>query len=593
MSGRDPRGVRAIGSGRRHRRSVIGRVGAWAAVAAVVLGWVFLPGTSRAQTTDEAEVTTVTGVETGEAALMVAAIAQLMSGGTSTAAIDDRSEGSAAVRREFIDGDLDFIVTGVPFSSAETQELRDASRQVISAPVQAVGLAMFGFAPALPVFPGRCAPTDEVEDPGCTFFDATRYEGAVRLTPEVLADLYYERSNIWTLPELASSLELPADGSFFLPPISGPRPLVRNDADASNLFLDRYLAATAAETRRGVLSAIPGVDPDAAPSETWPNPVTPSRSSQDNVVAQIAEGLDPGASQKSEGGSIGAASVAAVSGAFQLNELRPDAERTGLFRVQLRNAAGEWVAPTTESITAAVAAAGGGAMGGSVDPVPGAYPVTWVNRLHAPATGLTAEEANVVATMIRVQVTVGQGDPAVLLGDGRLPQAQVREALSAADELVRSNCAAAKGTVVTARGLGPYVPAATTGGISEVTLCRGASSAGGGGDDPAPDGVGEEFVVGFDDFGVYEDYGVFDDDGYFDDFGVGTEALGAVESGGAADTASSSAAATAARVAARGLMPLPLPGASLSPLDRAMTLALGAGAFLLGRRAWLRRRAAV
>jgi hypothetical protein len=43
-------------------------------------------------------------------------------------------------------------------------------------------------------------------------------------------------------------------------------------------------------------------------------------------------------------------------------------------------------------------------------------------------------------------------------------------------------------------------------------------------------------------------------------------------------------------VSALGLMPLPIPGSSLSPLDRAVTLALGAGAFLLGRRAWLRRR---
>jgi hypothetical protein len=553
---------------------------------------VLLPATAPAQVADTSAATTVAGLETAESQLMVAALAQLMTGGERAAVIDDRAEGSGQVRREFIDGDLDFVVTGVPFSTAEVAELRDAGREVIGAPVQAVGLALFGFAPALPVFPGRCAPTDLVEDPGCTFFDATRYGGAVRLTPSVVADLFYERSNIWTLPELSSSLELPADGSFFLAPINGPRPLVRNDADASNLYLDRYLASTAAETRQAVLSGIPGADPAAAPTETWPNPVTPSRQGQDNLVAQISEGLDPGASSKSEGGSVGAASVSAVRSAFELNELRPEAERTGLFRVQLRNAAGEWVAPSTESISAAVAAAGGSPMGGSVDPVPGAYPITWVNRLYAPATGLTADEANVVATMIRVQVTAGQGDPALLLGDGRLPAPQVREALDAADRIVSSNCAAAKGTVVRAQGLGPYAPSTTNGGIEQVTICR--ADAPSEEEAAAAAGIGDDVLAGFGDEFVYDDVAYDEGVAYFDDVAVGSEALGAVEVGGSLDGASGAAGAGgAARVAVRSSMPLPLPGASLSPLDRAMTLALGAGAFLLGRRAWLRRRALV
>ena len=198
--------------------------------------------------------------------------------------------------------------------------------------------------------------------------------------------------------------------------------MVRNDGDSVNLYLDRYLATTATESRRAVLSGIPGVDPEAPPSEIWPNSITPTRQGQDDVAAQISEGLDPGASSKSEGGSVGGASVSAVRSAFELNATRPAAEQTGLFRVELRNAAGEWVAPTTDSITAAVAAAAGGAIGGSTDPVPGAYPLTWVNRLYAPATGLKPDEANSVATIIRVQVTVGQGDVATLLGDGRLPR---------------------------------------------------------------------------------------------------------------------------------------------------------------------------
>lgn len=556
----------------------------------------------------------LTSVESFESAPMLAVVAMLMAGADSEVTFTDRVEGTTAVRRHFIEGGVDFVVSGVPFDSAEKKELADAGREVISAPVQAVGLSVFGFAPSLPVFPGRCAEVDPDSDDGCTMFDSTRYDGPVRLTPKLLADLFYERANIWLQPDLAKNLALPADGSYFLPPIYGPRPLVRLDGDATNLYLDRYLAAKVPDERRQALAGVPGANVDAAPTETWPLPLTPARKGQDNLVAQISNGLDPGAGGQSVGGSVGIGGEFAAISMFETNLERPVEEQIGLFRVSLLNDSGRWVAPGTESISAGVDGAGGklaaavaaGDTASIAALAPAAeaeYPITWVNRLHAPATGLTPAKVNAIASLIRVQVTVGQSpDLLDLLGDGRLNAAMVTEALASADRLVRSNCEAAKGKVVMVEGLGPFVPG-VVGGPAEVSLCSIDGTSAAADSPPSVGGVssggspgGDYSASGFGDYDYdYTDMSAAGYDGYTDASGS-YDAVGAGSATGASTSGPGGAGAAtdgeeASLIATR--MPLALPGLSLAPLNRAVTLAMGAAAFLLGRRAWVRRQGLV
>jgi hypothetical protein len=301
----------------------------------------------------------------------------------------------------------------------------------------------------------------------------------------------------------------------------------------------------------------------------------------DNVVSTIASGLDPASSEVPLGGVIAAAATGAAAEAVALNEAKPPSERVPLFRAKVRNAAGEWLSPTPQSITAAVALDGGAPLAASTNPAKGAYPIAWVNRAYVPASGLTADEANAAASFIRLQVTAGQ-TRAAGLGDGRLTPAMVSEALAAADRIVESNCASAKGTVSTSADGTPWVPSGVLTG-SPVKLCTGPAT-------PEPTvpidaGSGSEFDTEFD-AGFSElgfDTGSSDVPAGFDELAAevageqldaGASVGGPVDAAASSGAAGSSSGATGTAVSRR--MPLPIPGQTLPPLDRAVTLGLGA-----------------
>ncbi len=122
----------------------------------------------------------------------------------------------------------------------------------------------------------------------------------------------------------------------------------------------------------------------------------------------------------------------------------------------MRNASGEWVAPSPESITKAIAASGE-PLHTLTNKVSGAYPLTWVERIYVKASGLSIDKTNAVATFIRYVVTEGQSVNATV-NDGRLSDALVREALDAADAVVKGNC---QGTDRLAVKGSDLVPAAT------------------------------------------------------------------------------------------------------------------------------------
>jgi len=564
----------------RRRRSTTGTL-CRLAVGLLLAAWVVMPGSGRVQAADgQTTETALKALVPADAQPFVNAAAKALAGSEAATAPDLEIGGTRDLRLSFAEGQGDFVVSGADFSDLEKAALAKSGKEVVAAPVQAVGLAFFGFVPPLPTFPDGC----EEEDNCLERREA--YSGPVRMTPDVLANLFFERSNVWSEDQFLAALTLPP-GRFFFPPIKGPRPLVRTDPDATNLYLESYLAGTSPAVWSMARKELPGATADPQVSESWPNSVTPSRLGMDNVVSQVREGLDPASSELSFGGTITAGSVSLVEESFTLNETRPPAQRVPMFRVEVRNAAGEWVLPNTLSVSAAVAAGEGIPNTGSVGlAVPGAYPITWVNKLYAPTTGLSPAKANAVAAVIRWQVTAGQ-DPAVLqsAGDGKLTPKMVAAALAAADQVVRSNCAAAKGTVRTSGSAGGTAPKGGFPGLAEVSYCQGPA-----GDtapsDPTGSAGGDLALDSFD--SSFSDPGSFSDPSFDQGGPADPSVLGETASNDPASSADGSggAAATGTQFA----MPLGVPGQSLPPLDRAATVGLGALAYA-GVRAYRRRAA--
>ncbi len=560
------------------------------AAAAVAVGWVFMPVVAPAQSGGTATDPVVLNARiTAEVVPAALANIQQLDAANRRSSIEYIVSGTQDARASFVDGEVDLIVSGIDLTDAQRAALQQSGRGVVSAPVQAVGLEVFGFVPEIGLFPTRCDEVDEqTGEPvlECSQADRIPLAADLRLGGESLVESFYVGNNVWNSPSFVRDMGpvLP-DGYRLVPPIRGARPLVRSDGDAFNQYLDAYVAITAGAQRRAALAATPGSDPEDVPSESWPGFLTPSRQGMDNVVSTIAGGLDPAGSEVALGGTISAAATGAAAEAVALNEANPPSERVPLFRAKVRNAAGEWLSPTPESITAAVALDGGAPLAASTNPAKGAYPIAWVNRAYVPASGLTADEANAAASFIRLQVTAGQ-TRAAGLGDGRLPPAMVSEALAAADRIVESNCASAKGTVSTSADGTPWVPSDVLTG-SPVKLCTGPATPEPG--VPTDAGSGSGFDTGFDtgfDAGFSElgfDTVSSDVPAGFDELAaeVAGEQLDAAASvGGPVDAAASSGAAGsssgATGTAVSRRMPLPIPGQTLPPLDRAVTLGLGA-----------------
>ncbi len=132
--------------------------------------------------------------------------------------------------------------------------------------------------------------------------------------------------------------------------------------------------------------------------------------------------------------------------------------------IYVQNANGDWVAPSPASIDTAVdatpavdpmATSGEQALDAASNHVPGAYPLTYIDYLYAPASGLSPQTTEALATMIRYLVTDGQNSMASY-NDGELSSGLVLQALNAANRLVKSNCPPADLAYTAA--LGPYTP---------------------------------------------------------------------------------------------------------------------------------------
>ncbi len=590
----------------RHRTAVRRTVRGVA--AALAAGWVLLPAVAPAQDAAAPPAPPVVqALVPGEVIPPSLDVIRTLATAEVPTDVQYLGGGSAEARRALVAGETDMVVSGVGFSAAEVAALKDSGKGLVSAPIQAVGLQVFGNRDPFRFQPRGCSDNVDPEtgEPINPELDCAvrTFEGTtIRLDSDLLEQVFIERNdgvNIWNsarFAELMAPLLPPPtpaapQGWEFVSVTETPIPVARSDGDAFNQYLDAYLDRTQGQRRRAYLSTVAGARPDLSPNEDWPNPQVNTRQGLDNVVSQVRERINPASSATPLGGVWAGTSPYYVGESFFLNEAKPSDQRVPLFRVEVLNGAGEWVASTPAAITAAVAAGGGAPLAGATDAVPGAYPITWVNRAYLPQRGLTADEVNGAAAFIRVQVTQGR-DRAAKLGDGRLTDELQKEALTAADAAVESNCAAAKGTVTTSSDGAPYVP----GGVlpaGRYKFCRAAPA--------APSAVPEEAAPAelSTSTDLATDPGLLDsglsDPGGFSELTPVTESgvLGDTSTGGSALVAGARAgrAGTAAvpTAAVGGRMPLGIPGQSLAPLDRLVTLGMGALIFLGMRHLYLRR----
>jgi ABC-type phosphate transport system substrate-binding protein len=346
-------------------------------------------------------------------------------------------------RGEFIDGDVDFAITGVPFTDEEEAALAAEHRPYVSAPISLAGLGLLLRAPV------QGLATIEATDDGDVI--VTPYDGPIRMPISAVNRVVYSTSNVWQDPEFRATF----GGLNMRTFVQNATFVARSDAGATNFYLQQYLriadpVAWAAAGERF------GFETDTV-TEFW-GPAglsTPTRPQASGVYNAVGQSANPSNGGTAQGGNVGA-----LTAEFLL-EAMAKFPGTDQRVIQLQNAAGEWVAPTPESIEAAFPDGDGTPMQGLQDEaLTDAYPITWVNQLVAPTSGLSVDEANALATFMRFAATDGQAQ-AHVHGEGELPEALVEQALDAADAVVAGNCVG-QGSVVAVGDPGPYAPSGAT-----------------------------------------------------------------------------------------------------------------------------------
>lgn len=515
-------------------------------------------------------------------------------------------------RTQFATGLTDFAISGRPLTKDDEAELAKRKVGVISAPIAVAGLA-FLFSGPYPT--GLRTIVVDPNDPEEATF--APYTGPLRMSNELLSKTMIRRlppGGNWADPTFLASLDLPPGSQLAVEP-NPALSIARSDPGAVNWYLAEFSRRyTPSEWLAALAEA--GAPGDVQ-SESWPLVTANTRSGSQAVAQVIGSWRNPGASSTPLGGSMGPVGISSAIEQLALQVEKAEIYKadpskdppTPLWIAQMRNGAGQWVSPSTDSITAAAAAgaqAGVRAMYGMTENVPGAWPFWWTTDIYMPTTGLGPNEATALASFVRWAVTAGQS-AVTATGDGRLPAPWVQEALAAADKMLKSNCTGSDRKLEEARDGGPMWPpgapvpggsaticvslasatAPTTPGSSTSTVASGSGFAAGSGSSSrtgststfrsAARSVGAG-VLGYD---------ISYDDGGFE--GVeefAGEATTAAPTGGTARGGSGSEAA-AQPVAAS--MPLRDPDDGRGSLDRLTTLLLGGVAFVLMRSA-LRRR---
>lgn len=230
----------------------------------------------------------------------------------------------------------------------------------------------------------------------------------------------------------------------------------RYEPSATNLYMQTAVATMAPATWSALFGA---AAPE--PSEFFLAGNTATWRSR-GVAGLVAHLGDPtGEARRTSGVPIAGTMAAAPLWALdEVHDAFPDSagRQLKLWVAELTNGNGEWIAPTSASISAALGAGGEEPLYALTNKVPGAYPLAWIESVYLPTTGLGIDEVNAAAAFVRLLVTDGQRIVAEDQ-DGVLPAGVVASALAAVNKAVDSNCTAAGGEPVSAKE-SPYYPGA-------------------------------------------------------------------------------------------------------------------------------------
>lgn len=383
------------------------------------------------------------------------------------------AKGDREARSAFAAGDKDFVVSGTPLTDDDRAALAGRGAEVIDAPF-AVGSIAFvvggpGGSPGVAGFLKTCVPKTVGAGLACTSY-AGSPPGYLRMDNAQISQVFLVNGfNVWITDDFAKYMPdgVSTPERFTSPPSDDLRPVVRTDASSLNYYFEAFLKSTTPALYDSQLAA-QGLPPGIQ-SEDWPLLLVPGRGGGDAVAGAITSGQAAAGSFTPAGGQI--APVAAADITAMIDEqahLEPTRTPTQLFTVLVQNGAGQFVAPTTATLSKAAELGAGRPLFGLAasdlaslpDPAAASdvYPLTYLQRIYLPATGLTAEKANVLATLLRFDATSGQAIQATL-GEGTLPTGLALETLDKAEELVTRNCVGVGRSLVTADDGGPYWPA--------------------------------------------------------------------------------------------------------------------------------------
>jgi ABC-type phosphate transport system substrate-binding protein len=375
-------------------------------------------------------------------------------------------DGGFIGRQDFAAGDADYVVSGVGFTPAQLESLKGGASDLIEAPIMpsAVG---FMFQP----------PTGDFDVVNSTTgTEIQHYDGPFNVPLANVSAMMLDYAGVdpssgdqqdsyveWDDPAITRSwpgLKLRGDdalstGNFIS---DGPQQYERSDPDETSYYLQQMMIGKEPELWKTALSE----DQDPSPptihdfTETYPPyiPVQTKPGSQLEVEALLANAGSTGSN-----GTIADVPPSAMA---QVRQFNASQAKQKLARVEVRwlgipNRSGHYIDPTPTTIDASIDAGGAIPLYALHHRVTDGYPLTYVDDLYAPAHGLDEAKTEGIATMIRYLVTDGQAVTA-RFGDGRLSPALVSQALTAANQLVDSNCTQAGEVVVKSADPGPYAP---------------------------------------------------------------------------------------------------------------------------------------
>lgn len=369
-------------------------------------------------------------------------------------------------RRDLLAGTADFVFSGVPFTAAELAARPAGAPEIIEAPISVAALAVVFTTPVQKAWEIQIVPDDPIcetdeYDPAICDPRIEQYDGTFRIPPHSLAALILgvqprltgQQWASWSDPTWLSLMQ--GEGRMSVQsPLYKHTWVNRAETSGQNKYLMEYARAMSREVWDARLAENPEFPWEPIGEQMSPN-TRPTKDSTDQVAAAITLHTNDPSSNNSAFGAANWTGNAGAVPSTMMPKLIANFPKAGLKVMEIQNANGDWVLPTTETITKAIEA--------STEPniaattvVPGAYPLVYLNRLYTVAGTLTPEQANSLAASVRYLALDGQQE-VVNRGGASLTPALQAEALAAADEIVVKNCTA-DGYEVTTSGPSVYEP---------------------------------------------------------------------------------------------------------------------------------------